>query len=275
MYGNSFTLNIAQQMEKLDPRLAIEHFGGPGAPPNHSYACFVLRNETGQTRAPIQLFGVLADSLRRMLTISGLTTTFELPQPFTYPRYTLGSDGRLVPHQASIQSPDDLHAALADPVKWQAFVDELAANDAFYAPEMMHANFADHSVLLRMVRRAWGQRLLRDRTASLHPETGFDGATPEIASCTAGHFIVVDFADRARACQVKRPIVILFEDRGTAGCFRICWERTLEQKSHRICSDRAKWHSGRRSAQFRTRRAFLHHARSLFQNCSCNASVDE
>jgi hypothetical protein len=227
IYGNSFTLNIAGAMEKLDPRLAMEHFGGPGAPPSHSYACFLLRNQTEQTRAPIQIFGVLASSLRRMVTISGLTTTFELPQPFTYPRYTIRSDGHLTPHQASIRSPEDLHAALADRVKWRAFVGELAAMDAFYAPEMMDANIADHSVLLRMVRRAWGQRLLRDRTASLHPETGFDGA-PEIASVLRA--ILVDFADRARASG-QRPIVVLFEDRGYGGVLSTMLAAELE-KNH-------------------------------------------
>lgn len=213
MYGNSFTNNLGLAMEKLDPHLAIEHFAGPGAPPNHSYACFVHRNETGLARAPVQIFGVLAGTLRRMLTISGLTTSFELPQPFTYPRYTIGSDGRLVPHEASIQSPDDLRAALADPQKWRAFLGELAELDAFYSPEMMRANFADHSVLLKMVRRAWGQRLLRERTAALRPETGFSGA-PEINSVLRA--MLINFADRARMSG-QRPLVVLFEEHGSGG----------------------------------------------------------
>ncbi len=213
MYGNSFTYNLGQAMEKLDPHLAIEHFAGPGAPPNHSYACFVHRDETRLARAPVQIFGVLAGTLRRMLTISGLTTSFELPQPFTYPRYTIGSDGTLVPHEASIQSPDDLRAAFADSRKWRAFLDELVALDAFYSPEMMRANFADDSVLLKMLRRAWGQRQLRERTATLRPKNGFDGA-PEIASVLRA--VLINFADRARAAG-QQPLVVLFEEQGSGG----------------------------------------------------------
>jgi hypothetical protein len=225
VYGNSFSLAIAEQIEILDPRFAIQHFGGPGASPNHSFACFVQRNESGQARAPIQIIGVLGSSLRRMLTISGLTTSFEQPQPFTYPRYTLGTEGHLIAHRASIQSPDELRSALADPVQWGTFVDELATMDAFYTPEMMSANLTDNSVLLRMVRRAWGQRVLRDRTAALHAEMGFDGS-PELAPVLRA--ILIDFANRARAAG-QRPLVILIEDRGYGGLLSAILARTLRE----------------------------------------------
>jgi hypothetical protein len=225
VYGNSFSIAVADQMERLDPGLAFTHFAGPGAPPNHSYACFVQRQESGQATAPIQIIGVLAGSIRRMLTVSGLTTSFEQPQPFAYPRFTIGSDGRLVPHWVSIQSPDELRSALADKAKWRTFLEELSAWDAFYAPEIMSANFADHSVVLRLIRRAWGQRVLRDRTASLHAETGFSGA-PEIAVVLRA--ILVDFANRARAFG-QRPVVILIEDRGYGGLLSDILAATLEQ----------------------------------------------
>lgn len=225
VYGNSFSQAIAEQMERLDPGLAFTHFGGPGAPPNHSYACFVQRNESGHAAAPVQIIGVLAGTLRRMLTIGGLTTSFEQPQPFAYPRFTISSDGHLVPHWASIQSPDELRSALADRIKWRAFLDELSQLDAFYAPEIVSANFADHSVLLRLIRRAWGQRVLRERTASLHLESGFSAA-PEIALVLRA--ILVDFAERARAFD-QRPIVILMEDRGNGGLLSDMLRATLEQ----------------------------------------------
>lgn len=224
IYGMSFTNRIAYQMERLEPDLAIEQFGGPAAPPNHSYACFVQRIESGHALAPIQIIGVLASSLRRMVTLSGLTTSFESPQPFTYPRFTLGQKGRLVPHWSSIRSPENLRVALADREKWRTFLGELAAEDAFYAPEMMSANFTDHSVLLRMIRRAWGQRLLRSRTTSLLADTG-SGRAPDIAPVI--RVILVDFAIRARAAD-KRPIVILIEDKGYGGLLTAMLAPTLQ-----------------------------------------------
>jgi hypothetical protein len=79
--------------------------------------------------------------------------------------------------------------------------------------------------VLRLIRRAWGQRVLRDRTASLHAESGFSGA-PEIALVLRA--ILVDFANRARAFG-QRPIVILIEDRGYGGLLSDILAATLER----------------------------------------------
>lgn len=210
IYGMSFSDQIADQMERLDHRLARRRFSGPAAPPNHSYACYIRRVNAGRERAPIQIMGVLASSVERMETISGLTTSFEAPQPFTYPRYSLTADGHLEGHSPSIATPDDLRAALADPVRWRAFLDELAANDAFYVQQLVRADIFDHSVIARMIRRAWGQRVLRDRTAALRATDGFSGA-PEIALVLRA--LLLDFAAKARKAA-ERPMVILIEDRG-------------------------------------------------------------
>ena len=96
IYGMSHSAQIAEQMLRLDSGLAGHSFGGPAAPASHSYACFVRRVEAKRDRAPIQILGILASQIPRMETISGLTTSFEGPMPFTYPRYSLAPDGRLV-----------------------------------------------------------------------------------------------------------------------------------------------------------------------------------
>jgi hypothetical protein len=213
IYGMSFSNQIADQMIRLDPGLASQSFGGPAAPLNHSYACFIRRVEAKRDRASIQILGILASSIPRMETISGLTTSFEGPEPFTYPRYSLAPDGHLVTYMPSITTQEDLRAALANPMKWQAFLNELAADDYFYAPLVFRADVFDHSVLARMARRAWGQRVMRVRTAALRAADGFSGA-PDIAPILRA--MLIDFANRARATG-ERPIVILIEDRGYGG----------------------------------------------------------
>jgi hypothetical protein len=213
IYGMSFSNRIARQMVRLDPGLASQSFAGPAAPPNHSYACFVRRAEAKLNRAPIQIFGILASSVPRMETISGLTTSFEAPEPFTYPRYSLARDGRIVGYSPSINTPEDLRVVLANPAKWRAFLDELAAHDAFYAPRVFQADVFDYSVLTRMIRRAWGQRVLRDRTTALRAADGFSGA-PDIAPVLRA--MLIDFANRARTAG-EHPIVILIEDQGYGG----------------------------------------------------------
>jgi hypothetical protein len=223
VYGMSHSNHIADQLERLDPGLAVQRFAGPAAPLNHSYACFVYRDETGLLRAPIQIIGVLASSLRRILTITGLTTSFEQPMPFTYPRFRLRPDGGLSAHQPVLQSPEDLREALAGRQKWTAFLGQLASEDAFYAPGLMSSDFMDYSVLLRMVRRAWAQHVVRNRTASLGLTANFDIAPDLLAVMRA---MVIDFARRARA-NGKRPLVLLFEDPGYGGAFSNTLEPTL------------------------------------------------
>jgi hypothetical protein len=210
IYGMSFSNNIADHLEQLDSKLAGQRFAGPEAPPNHSYACFIHRARSRVALAPIQILGVLASSIPRMETLSGLTTSFEQPQPFTYPRYSLGVGGHLVAHSSSIKSLEDLRAALSDREKWRAFLDDLSSNDAFYVQRIVQEDIFDHSVITRMIRRAFAQRTLRMRIAALKPEAGFSGA-PDIAPVLGT--MLLDFAAESRAAG-SHPIVILFEDRG-------------------------------------------------------------
>ena len=210
IYGMSFTGYIADEMTALDPRLASRQFGGPAAPANHTYACFLRRFEARRDLAPIQIMGVLASSVRRMETISGLTTSFESPMPFSYPRYSLTQDGSLVGHMPPIESANDLRVALDDSDKWRAFEQELVSNDYFFFRPVFRADVFDHSVIARMIRRAWGQRFLNQRTDALRAADGFSGA-PDIRGVLGA--ILVDFANRARE-RGTRPIVILIEDRG-------------------------------------------------------------
>jgi len=213
IYGNSFSNHIADQMERLDSNLVFHRFAGPAAPVNHSYACFLRRDEAGLKRAPLQILGVLGSSLPRMLTLGGLTTSFEAPQPFTYPRYSLTPDHHLVARWPTIRTEEDLRAGLADPAKWQSFLDELASDDAFYSEALFRGRIFDRSVVARMIRRAWAQQLVRNRTAALRATDGFAGA-PEIPSVLRA--ILLDFANRSRTIGA-RPIVLLIEDRGYGG----------------------------------------------------------
>jgi hypothetical protein len=226
VYGMSFSNQIADQMALLDSGLAIQNYGGPGAPLSHSYACFTRRISANVPIAPVQIVGVLASSVIRMHTISGLTTSFEGPQPFTYPRYSLEPGGQLKGFFPSIQTRADLSRALNNPPEWQAFLSELASHDAFYAPVIVQSDLLDYSVLGRIVRRALGQRWVRDRTAALLGAGDFAGA-PDIPPLLRA--LLVDFAEKARA-KGARPIVILIEDRGYGGVLSTMLVPALDAK---------------------------------------------
>jgi hypothetical protein len=224
IYGMSFTNQIADQMERLDPGLASRRFGGPAAPPNHSYACFLRRLAGNRTLAPLQIIGVLASSVRRMETVTGLTTSFEGPMPFTYPRYSLTHDGHLEGRMPSIRTEDDLRSALADPQKWRLFEEDLAAADYFYSTAIFKEDALDRSVMARMIRRAWGQHVMNERTDALRTRDGFSGA-PDIMPVLRA--MLIDFARKARE-RGARPIVILIEDRGYGGTISTPVAPTLE-----------------------------------------------
>jgi hypothetical protein len=221
IYGMSFTNQIAEKLETFDPGLASQRFGGPAAPPSHSYACFRRRIDDRRHVAPIQIIGVLASSVPRMETMSGLTTSFESPEPFTYPRYSLRIDGRLHAEMPLITSRSDLHAALADPQLWHAFVAQLRNHDTFYAEHVFKADLLDHSVLGRLLRRAWGQRTLRERTNALRPEQDI---APTLSA------MLLDFREKAWACD-SRTVIILLEDRGYNRTLSAILSRTLRENS--------------------------------------------
>ena len=215
IYGMSFSADVAEQMERLDSGVALNNFAGPAAPLNHSYACFLEREKKGLVRMPVQIVGVLGSSLLRMHTIDGLTTGFEAPQPFTYPRYSLAADGHLVAHWPIIRTQQDLHEVFADPAKWQTFLHELTAEDDYYRDILMRSNVFDRSVIVRMLRRAWAQRFRRERTDTLGMESGFSGA-PDIPPTL--NAMLLDIQKRCLAAKA-RLVVLLIEDRGYEGVF--------------------------------------------------------
>ena len=227
IYGMSFSNHIANHMEQLDPGLAIHRFAGPGAPPNHSYACFIRRTKADLPRASVQILGILASSIPQMETAGGLTSGFEAPQPFTYPRYSLDADGRLVGHSPTISTHAELREALADPAKWSAYLGDLAANDALFDRRIVQADIFDHSTIGRMIRRALGQRVLRDRTAALRGAKGFSD-NPNIAPVLRA--ILLDFAKQARQAG-ERPVVILIENRGYSGTLSAMAASTLRENN--------------------------------------------
>jgi hypothetical protein len=213
IFGNSFSAQLTDAIRKLDPAISVEEYLGPGAPPNHSYACFVEENSFGGDHHDIQIIGITASSLPRMETMWGVTTSFEYLQPFTFPRYGLGADGNLIAHEPSVRSPDDLRRILSDRMKWDNWLTELSANDYFYVRSLTTEDLADNSVMTRMVQRGFGQYISRSRMAKLR---GNDGkfVAPDIVNVLPK--LIGNFAKIARDSG-KRPIVVLFEEYGCGG----------------------------------------------------------
>jgi hypothetical protein len=215
-YGMSFSNDVGAALAKLDATVHPVFFAGPAAPPNHSLACFRRQQaHAAQTRddeSSVQVMGILASSVQGLLSMTGATTGFEAPAPFTYPRYRIGANGDLDEHQPLVHTLHDWRRITGDPAAWRAFRQQLIANDAFFDPLTFDENVIDRSSLARVLRRGYAQQRTRKLADSVLGAQGYR------ENSEASHLlkaVVLDFAKRSRA-QGKRPIVLLLQDGSSA-----------------------------------------------------------
>ena len=218
-FGMSFSNHVTSAVAAMDPTVAVAQYAGPSAPPNHSFAMYRQVRRMGPAAVPsdVVVFGILASSVKGMLTQTGDTWMFESPAPYCYPRYTLDAAGRLVESWPAVRTEADLRAALADRSKMDAFRDGLAAHDLFYDPVSFGgttaAAWADHSALARLLRRAWADRHVWAVSSTVdRPKLGFDPDSPDVGRPLRA--VCLDFAATARA-DGKRPVVLLIQDQGS------------------------------------------------------------
>ncbi|MCC6697750.1 MAG: hypothetical protein IT365_19140 [Candidatus Hydrogenedentes bacterium] len=207
VYGMSFAADVGNAVCEMDPRFTMRFIGGPSAPPNFVYAAYEL--DRGKYPIKVAVLGILASSLRGMDTLTGITMNFEQPYPFTYPIYRV-QGGALYAEWPAIRSLPELRSALADPVRWNTFVEQLATHDRYYSPLLFERTPLDHSAIVRMARRAWAQRRDLQIVESLHDGSGFKESAPAVPVLRA---ILRGFAKSCTAEGVI-PFVYLVNDRG-------------------------------------------------------------
>jgi len=215
VYGMSFSADIGEALEKLDPRFRSVSFGGPGAPPNHSFKCLETRFDAAAAGVPdeseVVVFGILASAVKGLLSMTGATTGFERPSPFGYPRYVV-EGGNLRELPTPVPTLQAWREALASPARMDAVEAELARHDHFYEAALFRSNALDASALVRMVRRAAAQDHHRALARSVLGPSGF-ADRPDVGPVLQA--MVLSVADRARAAG-KRPVLLLIHD-GASG----------------------------------------------------------
>ena len=207
VYGMSFAADLGDSVCALDGRFTMRFIGGPAAPPNFAYAAYEL--DRGHHEGKVAVLGILASSLRGMMTLTGMTWNFEQPFPFTYPRYTV-SEGVLEAEWPRIRSLPELRVALEDPVEWRLFVNQLAEHDVYYTPLLFEESVLDYSGIVRMLRRAWAQRRNLWIVDSIHGPGGFSSSAPFVPALNE---MIAEFAEACRQDGIV-PVVYLVNDRG-------------------------------------------------------------
>jgi len=151
-YGMSFVNNILKEVVNIDPNLISDGHGGPGAPPNMTYALF--EDDRANRRAgDVVVLGILSSSVPGMAALSNQSWVFEQPAPFTYPIYwPEGDDLRRV--EPLVTSAAAHRALNDDDAAWVAWRAQLRAEDQFYSLHTYGATWLDASPFARLARRS-------------------------------------------------------------------------------------------------------------------------
>ena len=233
VYGMSFSQQVGTAMAELDSRITLRFLGGPAAPSNHSFA-YYQRDRGGN--AQVVILGVLASSVVGLATNNGMTWRFEGPAPFTYPRFRSTTTG-LKARWPSVRTLEQMREALGDPDSWDQLVAQIRADDNVYDPFLFTHNALDRSALVRLIRRAWGQRTLGQVRERVYHSAGFVQDSDEIKTLRA---ILAAFSDEVRK-DGKLPIILLIHDPNYRDHLYQAVKSTMEEKAipyvstHTIC----------------------------------------
>ena len=203
-YGNSFTRQISNQVERLDPAIDVRMIFGPVAPASHAFACFE-EDRTGH-QADAVVLGVVTEMIPGLLAMTRSTESVVEPSPYTFPRYRL-DDGKLEVVEPSLRRSEDFFNAMEDPQAWSVHLAQLARNDEFYSPIVYNESWHDELALARMLKAAWAIRRHRSITGPVLDGLSHPESSEEIALLLE---LFHRFDEHARS-DGRRPLVLLID----------------------------------------------------------------
>jgi len=222
IYGMSHAQHVGRALAK-EPNITVRFWGGPGAPPNHSYKAYQL--DRGRHTAPVVIIGVNAGSLFGMTTFTSLNKAFEHPLPYTYPKYRLVGE-HLEEIWPSVRTMADFRRTLNDEILWKQYIEALKAEDSYYHPFLFDENFMDNFVISRFIRRSWSKKLTWQlKGISYNPASGFKTDSEVIQTL---RLMLKEFARQARNDD-KLPIVVLFNTYGYSNHLTQALAKSLQE----------------------------------------------
>jgi hypothetical protein len=206
-YGMSHAVQLAFALGRTSDHFVPRVVGAPGATANWAYGAYLRDRGGGKSRAVV--LGVMAANLSMITTMSPVTWNLEFPMPYTADRFLIDNN-KLQALQPSFASFEQYIATFYSERNWSSFRKLLAKHDPMYSPLIMRASLFDHSALFRLLRRAYGQRIIRTMRRNAIDQNGFDPASEPIQVARA---IVRDFAVDARRAGML-PVVYLVNNLG-------------------------------------------------------------
>lgn len=192
IYGMSHAVRLGQALGRTSERFTPRTVGAPDASTNWSYGAYLRDRGGGKSRAVVLAF--MSQNFSMITTLSAMTWSFDLPMPYTYDRFYLDGD-----HLGVIHPPYTSFAqyteAFGDTAKWSAARDYFAKYDSMYNAFMMRASILDHSSLFRLIRRAYGQRVLRNAKNAWLSSGSFRADSEQVQ---VARMMIHEFAQQAR-----------------------------------------------------------------------------
>jgi hypothetical protein len=206
-YGMSHAGRLGLALGRTSDQFTPRIVGAPAATSNWAYGAYLRDRGGGKSRAVVLAF--MSANFAMSATLSAMTWTLDLPMPYTADRFYLDGDRLEVIHPP-YTSFEQYVNTFYDPIKWSAARSFFAENDLMYNSFVVRASILDHSSLFRLIRRAYGQRLLRSaRRAALDPS----GFQPDSEQVKVAHAIIREFAKQVRNDGMI-PVIFLVNNLG-------------------------------------------------------------
>ena len=223
-YGMSHAVRLAQALDRSTDHLDVRIVGAPGATGNWSLGAFL--RDRGGDESGVVVLGLMSANLAMIDSVSPMTWNIDGTMPYTADRFAEGSSG-LTTIAPPYESFEDYCDAFYDPLKWQVVRNRLQKSDPLFSSIIMETNLLDHSAIIRLLRRAYGQTLVFRARQSSMSKNGYEAHSEQVKTARA---IVQEFAKEARIGGMI-PIVYLANNLGYSDYLFQSLEPTLSAEN--------------------------------------------
>lgn len=207
IYGMSHAVRLADALHHVSAHYQVRSVGAPGATTNWAYGAFLRDKERDRSKAVV--LAIMSSTLSQILSPAPMDWNSSFPLPYTADNFRI-HEGKLIRTPPPYDSFAGYVRTLDDPQAWQSALRQFARTDPFYDPFLVRQSWLDHSVIVRLVRRAWGQRRDRIWRNRVLTAKGFDRNSQAVQVANA---IVADFARQARK-EGLLPIIYVVDSFG-------------------------------------------------------------
>lgn len=206
-YGMSHSVRLARALARTSSKYQERSIGAPGATANWAFGAFLRDSQRANSK--VAVLSIMSMTTPMVTTMTAMTWNSAFPLPYTEDRFEIAGNGlRAVP--LPFESFADFTKAFFNPKAWADARTQFKAHDPYYDSFMFRGSMLDRSVIVRLLRRAYGLHLERQGRARVLDEHGFHADSEEIRVMNA---IVRSFAFQARNQGVV-PVIFVVNNLG-------------------------------------------------------------